>query len=159
MDRKVLRNAIIVLGLVVAVIHLVILNVMYFNQTGIPNVMFTFAGLAFLFLLGGVTLDIKFLSGMEAQKWLHYVFIALTLATALGFFLVENEVGAVGLGYFSVLAEALLMVALFMHMQQVLAAPVADGEMQAVSAEAEPEMEAAVVVEEAPVQKAVEVEG
>ncbi|MBN2500395.1 MAG: hypothetical protein JXB38_06465 [Anaerolineales bacterium] len=149
MDRKSLKTAIIVLGLIIAVIHLVILNIMYFNQNGIPNVIFTLAGLAFLVMLGGVTMDIQFLAGKETQKWLHYVFIALALATVLGFFLMENEIGVAGLGYFSVLIEVGLMVALYMHMQQVLSAPeVVETEMAASEAE-----------EDAPVQKAVEVEG
>ena len=156
MDRKSLKTAIIVLGLIVAVIHLVILNIMYFNLNGIPNVIFTMAGVAFLLMTGGVTMDIQFLAGKETQKWLHYVFIALALATALGFFLMENEVGAVGLGYFSVLVEAVLMVALYMHMQLVLAAPEAVETEMVVS-----EVEEEVVAEEkedAPAQQAVEVE-
>ena len=151
MDRKSLKTAIIVLGLIVAVIHLVILNIMYFNQNGIPNVIFTMAGLAFLLMLGGVTMDIQFLAGRETQKWLHYVFIALTLATALGFFLMENEVGVAGLGYFSVVVEVVLMVALYMHMQQVLAAPEAVETEMAMPEEEEKE--------DASVQAAIEVEG
>ena len=156
MTRKNLKTAIVVLGLIVAIIHLVILNILYFNQNGIPNVIFTMAGLAFLLMLGGVTMDIQFLAGKETQKWLHYVFIALALATVLGFFLMENEVGVVGLGYFSVLVEVLLMVVLFMHMQQVLAASDALETDMTASGEEEAAVEEQ---EDAPMQKAVEVEG
>ena len=156
MTRKNLKTAIVVLGLIVAIIHLVILNILYFNQNGIPNVIFTMAGLAFLLMLGGVTMDIQFLAGKETQKWLHYVFIALALATVLGFFLMENEVGVVGLGYFSVLVEVLLMVVLFMHMQQVLAASDALETDMTASGEEEAAVEEQ---EDAPMQKTVEVEG
>ena len=68
----------------------------------------------------------------------------------------ENEVGVVGLGYFSVLVEVLLMVVLFMHMQQVLAASDALETDMTASGEEEAAVEEQ---EDAPMQKTVEVEG
>jgi hypothetical protein len=106
MSDKTLRYAILALGLVTGLIHAVLLNLLGFNLLMLLN------GLGFLILTWAVFTEPNFLAGQ--RKLVHYLFIAYTLVTIVGFF-VLNTPPYGPLGIIAKIDEVLLIVALWLH--------------------------------------------
>ncbi|HKZ55807.1 MAG TPA: hypothetical protein VJ123_10025 [Anaerolineales bacterium] len=103
MSRSMLRNAILVLGLATALIHLY-LNVFYDDF----SVLFTLNGLGYLGLLAGIFLPIPFLAGRE--RLVKLALIAYAAVTILAWVAMGDRIP---LGYIDKAIEVLLILALF----------------------------------------------
>ena len=102
-SRSMLRNAILVLGLATALIHLY-LNVFYDDF----SVLFTLNGLGYLGLLAGIFLPIPFLAGRE--RLVKLALIAYAAVTILAWVAMGDRIP---LGYIDKAIEVLLILALF----------------------------------------------
>lgn len=112
MSRSTLRTSIIILGLITALVHLVILNIVYLRETGRPDILFTLNGLGYLALLVALFGRIPFLANQRTL--VHIAFIAYTAVTILGWVFI----GARGpMGYFDKFVEILLIIALYQHLR------------------------------------------
>ena len=107
MSKQTLRYVILVLGLITGVIHTVILPLMGFEWLLMP-----LNGLGFFVLTGLVFFDPPFLSGQ--RKLVIYLFMAYTLVTILGYFLV-NSFPFDLIGIISKVDEVLLLIALWLY--------------------------------------------
>ncbi len=107
MSKQTLRYAILVLGLITGVIHTVILPLMGFEWLLMP-----LNGLGFLVLTGFVFFNPAFLS--KQRKLIIYLFMAYTLVTIVGFFVVNSAPYDL-VGLITKLDEILLMVALWLY--------------------------------------------
>jgi hypothetical protein len=119
MSRSSLRTAIIILGLITALVHLVVLNLGYLRDTGRPDVLFTLNGLGYLGLLGLFVLNLGFLSGQ--RRLLYYAYMAFAAVTILAF-LAKGGTGFGGrpfdpIGWATKLDEVLLILALWRYAQ------------------------------------------
>jgi len=107
MSKQTLRYAILVLGLITGVIHTIVLPLLGFEWLLMP-----LNGLGFLVLTGVVFFDPAFLSGQ--RKLIIYLFLAYTLVTIVGFFLL-NSPPFDPIGIVTKVDEALLIVALWLY--------------------------------------------
>jgi hypothetical protein len=107
MSKPKLRYAILILGLITGVIHLAVLPLLGFEWLLMP-----LNGLGFLVLTGLVFLDPAFLSGQRTL--LMYLFMAYTLVTIVGFF-VLNAPPYGPIGIVAKVDEALLLIALWRY--------------------------------------------
>ena len=106
MSKQTLRYAILVFGLVTAVIHAVILNLLVVDWLMLLN------GLGFFVLTWTVFADPKFLS--KQRTLLHYGFMLYTLVTIIGFFVLTSQPYG-PLAIIAKIDEVLLIVALWLH--------------------------------------------
>ena len=106
MSKSNLRMAILVLGLITGVIHAIILNILEFNPLMLVN------GLGFFVLTWVTYTNPKFLAGQA--KLLNYLFMAYTVVTIIGFFLLNQPPYGI-LGYIAKFDEVLLLIALWMY--------------------------------------------
>ena len=115
MPKQKLRYAILVLGLVTAVIHLVILPAIGFEWLLMP-----LNGLGYLVLTGVVFFEPAFLA--KWRKPLLYTFMVYNLITILGYFYVNTVMfGPLRFKPLDVITkvdEVLLMVALWLYKDQ-----------------------------------------
>ena len=107
MSKQTLRYSILVLGLITGVIHTVILPILGFEWLLMP-----LNGLGFFVLTGLVFFDPAFLSGR--RKVLIYVFIAYTLVTIVGYFVVNSAPFDL-IGIITKLDEVLLIITLWLY--------------------------------------------
>ena len=107
MSKQTLRYAILVLGLITGVIHTVVLPILGFEWLLMP-----LNGLGFLVLTGVVFFAPTFLSGQ--RKLIIYLFLAYTLVTILGFFVV-NSAPFDRIGIITKVDEVLLIIALWLY--------------------------------------------
>lgn len=107
MSKQTLRYAILVLGLITGVIHTVILPFLGFEWLLMP-----LNGLGFFILTGFVFFDPAFLS--KQRKLIIYLFMAYTLVTIAGFFVV-NSAPFGPIGIITKLDEVLLIIALWLY--------------------------------------------
>ena len=119
MNRSTLRGVILILGLFTAIVHLMVLNIIVFQEKGAIDPLFTPNGIAYLVLLYAVLRPPSFLAGRE--KLVHYTFIAFTAVTILTF-LALGGTGFGGkeldlLGWITKIDEVLLIIALFLHLR------------------------------------------
>ena len=77
MNRTTLRTAVLVLGLVTAIVHLVVLNI----RMGGLDLLFTLNGLGYLAFLGTFFLNPSIVAGR--RRLLSYAFMAFTAVTIL----------------------------------------------------------------------------
>jgi hypothetical protein len=110
MSKQTLRYAILIFGLITGVIHTVILPLMGFEWLLMP-----LNGLGFFVLTGVVFFEPPFLSGQ--RKWIIYVFMAYTLITIVGYFLVNlvNSFPFDLIGIITKVDEVLLLIALWLY--------------------------------------------
>ena len=112
MSKQKLRYAILVLGLITAIIHLVILPAIGFEWLLMP-----LNGLGYLVLTGVVFFEPAFLA--KWRKQILYLFMAYNLITILGYFYVNifmfGPLTFKPLDAFTKLVEVLLMVVLWMY--------------------------------------------
>ena len=112
MSTSRLRQAIIVLTSITALIHLVLLNL------GGLDLLFLLNGIGFFVLLWALLFATQGFM-VRMRHWVYYLYIAFTLLTILAYF---AQWGAGGLsnpiGLVTKIVEALLIVVLFMHMRQ-----------------------------------------
>ena len=102
MSKQTLRYGILVLGIITGVIHAIILNLVNIDWLMLLN------GLGFFVFTGIVFLNPAFLAGQ--RRFIHYLFIAYTLVTIMGFFVLNDEYGPLGL--ITKAVEVLLILAL-----------------------------------------------
>ena len=105
MSKQTLRYLILVLGLITGVIHAVILNLQGLDWLMLLN------GLGFLVLTGAIFLEPSFLAGQ--RKLIIYIFVAYTLVTIVGFFVLNSSYGP--LGIIAKIDEAFLVIALWLY--------------------------------------------
>ena len=106
MSKQTLRYAILVLGLITGVIHTVVLPLLGFEWLLMP-----LNGLGFLILTGLLFFDPAFLS--KQRKLLIYLFMAYTLVTIVGFFML-NSAPFDFISIITKLDEVLLIIALWL---------------------------------------------
>jgi hypothetical protein len=106
MSKQSLRYAILVLGLITGVIHTVILPLLGFEWLLMP-----LNGLGFIVLTGLVFFEPAFLSGQ--RKLIIYLFLAYTLVTIVGYFVVNSAYDLIGI--ITKVDEVLLMIALWLY--------------------------------------------
>jgi hypothetical protein len=106
MSKQTLRYAILVLGLITGVIHTVILPLLGFEWLLMP-----LNGIGFIVLTGLVFFDPAFLSGQ--RKLIIYLFLAYTLVTIVGYFVVNSTYDPIGI--ITKVDEVLLMIALWLY--------------------------------------------
>ncbi|MEX0788267.1 MAG: hypothetical protein WD040_05655 [Anaerolineales bacterium] len=112
MSRSTVRLAILVLGLITALVHLVVLNVTFVRDTGTPDLLFTLNGLGYLGLLAAFFGKLPWIS--DRRTVLHYLFIGYTAVTILAW----AVMGARNfIGYATKIDELLLIAALWMHLK------------------------------------------
>ncbi|MBN1669186.1 MAG: hypothetical protein JW862_18975 [Anaerolineales bacterium] len=110
MSKPMLRNAILILGLITGVIHTIVLPLMGFEWLLMP-----LNGIGFIVLTGLVYFEPAFLSGQ--RKWVLYGFMVYTLITIVGYFVVNlppyglNDI----IGLVTKVVEVLLLVALWLY--------------------------------------------
>jgi hypothetical protein len=104
--------AILILGLITALVHLVVLNISFVRETGSPDVLFTLNGLGYLGLLAAFFWKVPFFS--TRPRLLQYLFMGYTAITVLAWV----AMGARNfIGYATKLDELLLIAALWMHLK------------------------------------------
>lgn len=106
MSKQTLRYAILVLGLITGVIHLVILPLLGFEWLLMP-----LNGLGFLVLTGLVFFNPAFVS--ERRTLLMYGFMAYTLITIVGYFVLNSAYDTIGI--IAKVDEVLLLIALWLY--------------------------------------------
>ena len=106
MSNNLLRYGILVFGMVTGVIHAVILNMLQFDMLMLLN------GLGFIVLTLIVFFNPAFLA--DQRKWVIYLFMAYTLVTIIGFF-VLNSPPYGPLGIIAKIDEVLLVVFLWLY--------------------------------------------
>lgn len=113
MSRSTLRTAVLILGLITALVHLVALNVSFVQETGAPDLLFTLNGLGYLGLLAAFLGKVPWLS--RRRDLVHYLFMGYAAVTILAWV----AAGARNLiGYATKLDEVLLIAALWMHLKK-----------------------------------------
>jgi len=103
-----MKAGILLLGLITAIVHLVVLNVLLFAEEGI-SVLFTLNGLGYLALLAAYFLPIPILRNNHGLiRWIFIGYAALTILAWI-------PAGSRGLlGYGTKLVELLLIVLLYL---------------------------------------------
>ena len=108
MSKQTLRYAILVLGLITGVIHTIILPLLGFEWLLMP-----LNGLGFLVLTGLVFFDPAFLSNQ--RKLVIYLFMAYTLVTIVGYFVLNSAPFSDPIGIITKIDEVLLLIALWLY--------------------------------------------
>lgn len=108
MSKQTLRYAILVTGLITGVIHAVILNLVELNWLMLLN------GLGYFVLTWAIFANPGFLTSQK--KLTHYLFMLFTVVTIIGFFLLNDEYGP--LGIITKIDEVILLAALLLHLNQ-----------------------------------------
>jgi hypothetical protein len=108
MSKNTIRFGILLFGLVTGVIHSVILNLGGIDWLMLLN------GLGYLVLTLVVFTNPGFLSGQK--KVIHYLFMVYTIVTIVGFFVMNDTYGP--LGIVAKVDEVLLLVALWLNMNK-----------------------------------------
>lgn len=113
MSRSTLRTAVLVLGLITALVHLVVLNISFVQETGAPDLLFALNGLGYLGLLAAFLGKVPWLS--QRRDLVHYLFMGYAAVTILAWV----AAGARNfIGYATKLDEVLLIAALWMHLKK-----------------------------------------
>ena len=108
------RNIIIVLTSITALVHLVVLNIGIYQDTGSIDLLFTLNGLGYFALLYALFWPPAFLKGQRTL--VHYGFMAYTLTTILAWVAINGDfTDPVGVG--TKLVEVLLIVALWQNLR------------------------------------------
>jgi len=114
MNRKMVRRAILVLGLFTAIVHLIILPFIVWKTVDFLYVSWILNGIGYLVFLWAVLAEPSFLE--ESQDLVHYAFIGFTAITIVAFFVFgawQTDV----LGWVTKLDEILLIAALVMDLR------------------------------------------
>jgi hypothetical protein len=109
MNRSSLRAIILVTGLITAVVHLVLLNIVM----GKIDPLFTLNGLGYLALLAALFLNLPVVS--KQQSLVHWAFMAFTAVTIVAWIVMGRPYTL--LGYLTKLDELFLIAALYMHLR------------------------------------------
>jgi len=113
MSQRTVRLAILVLGLFTGLVHLVLLNVSFVQETGSPDLLFTLNGLGYLALLIAFFWErVPFFA--TRRPLLHYLFIAYAAVTVLAWVAMGARNA---IGYTTKLAEILLIAALVVDLR------------------------------------------
>lgn len=80
MKHSTLRPIILILGLITAIVHLVILNISFIQDTGRPDLLFTLNGLGYLALTALYFFHFPFLGKLQRLvPWALIAFAAVTI--------------------------------------------------------------------------------
>ena len=109
MNRSVLRTAILILGLVTALIHLVVLNI----RMGHLDLLFTLNGLGYLGLLGAFFVNPPIVAGR--RRLLSYAFMGFAAVTIVAWVVLGDMDDR--LAWATKLDELLLIAALAMNLR------------------------------------------
>jgi hypothetical protein len=112
MSRSSLRVAILVLGLITALVHLVVLNMLLVGDGLGVSPIFALNGLGYLGLLAAFFWNVPFSS--TRRRLLHYVFMGYAALTVLAWIPAGSR-DIIGFG--TKLDELLLIAALWMHLR------------------------------------------
>ncbi len=113
MNRSNVRLAVLILGLFTALVHLVLLNISFVQETGSPDLLFTLNGLGYLALVIAFFWEgVPFFS--TRRRLLDYLFIAFAAVTVLAWVAIGARTP---LGYVTKLDEILLIAALVMDLR------------------------------------------
>lgn len=112
MSQSLLKRTIIILGIATALIHLY-LNV----RLGKLDIPFTLNGLGYLTLTAAFAGLLPMLAGRE--KLLHYVYMAFTVVTIVGWLVLGNRSDV--LGIIDKVIEFILLGALWLHLRRISA--------------------------------------
>ncbi len=113
MKHSTLRPIILILGLITAIVHLVILNISFIQDTGRPDLLFTLNGLGYLALTAAYFFHFPFLGRL--QRLVPWALIAFAAVTILAWYFMNGLRSSLGL--LTKLDEVALIVALFADMQ------------------------------------------
>lgn len=113
MNRSTLRAVILVFGLITALVHLVVLNVLLIQGGQGFSVLFTLNGLGYLALLAAFFWKVPFFS--TRRRLLHYLFMAYAAVTILAWIPAGSKDFV---GYATKLDEILLIAALAMNLRR-----------------------------------------
>jgi hypothetical protein len=108
MSKNIIRTAIVIFALVTGVIHAVILNLQGVNWLMLLN------GLGFFALTWAIFTNFGFLA--KRRRLIHYLFMAYTIVTIVGFFVMNDTYGP--LGIITKVDEVLLLVALWLNLDR-----------------------------------------
>jgi hypothetical protein len=108
MSKQTLRYAILVLGIITGIIHAIILNLGGIDWLMLLN------GLGYFVLTWAVFTNPEFLSAQ--RRLVHYLFMAYVLVTIIGFFVLNDTYGP--LGIIAKVDEVLLLIALWLHLNR-----------------------------------------
>ncbi len=117
MNRTILQWAVIVLAAVTALIHLALGAAGVLDGLDALSILFILNGIGFFMLLAAVFLNVPFFAGRRALA--HYLLIAFAAVTLVAYFVVNGFVGMGIAAIISKVAEALLIVATFLHLRAV----------------------------------------
>jgi hypothetical protein len=108
MSKNTIRAAIVVFALVTGVIHAVILNLQGVDWLMLLN------GLGYFALTWAIFTNVGFLA--KRRRLIHYLFMAYTIVTIVGFFVMNDTYGP--LGIIAKVDEVLLLVALWLNLDR-----------------------------------------
>jgi hypothetical protein len=108
MNKSVLRGVILVTGLITAGVHLFMNVVM-----GHFDLLFTLNGLGYLGLLAAFFFNLPWIS--RQRTLLHYLFMLYAATTIVAWFIMGSMTDPIGIS--TKIDEAILIVALFLHLR------------------------------------------
>jgi hypothetical protein len=112
MNRSALRAAIVVLGLITALVHLVVLNILLIQDGQGFSLLFALNGLGYLGLLAAFLWPVPFFS--TRRRLLHYAFMGYAVLTILAWIPAGSKDFV---GFATKLDEVLLIAALAMNLR------------------------------------------
>ena len=112
MNRSTLRAVIVVLGLITALVHLVVLNVLLMQDGQGFSLLFALNGLGYLALLAAFLWPVPFFA--TRRRLLHYLFMAYAAVTILAWIPAGSRDFV---GYATKFDELLLIAALAMNLR------------------------------------------
>ena len=113
MARTSIRSAIIVLTLITAIVHLVILGLGIFADTGSVDLLFALNGLGYLVLLGFLLRGFPW----AGEQFLQFAFIGYTIVTIFAWYFINGDFSE-PLGVFTKAVEVALIISLWIYMQR-----------------------------------------
>ena len=116
MEMKNLKRSILILTIVMGVYNVVVLNIAYFLDQGLPNITYTMIGLFYLFLGYGVLGDQEILK--KIAKWIHYFFMAFIITDIAVNFL-QPDVSLPVLDWASRAIAVTLLALIWIHLQKL----------------------------------------
>ena len=113
MKRSALRYLILILGLITTVVHLVVLNISFIQDNGLPDPLFTLNGLGYLGLTIAYVFRFPFLARL--QRVVPWALIAFALVTIVAWYFLNGLRSP--LGWLTKLDEVALIVAVLIDMR------------------------------------------
>lgn len=113
MKQSTERPIILILGLITAIVHLVILNISFVQDTGRPDLLFTLNGLGYIALTAAYVFRFPFLS--RVQRVVPWALIAFAAVTIVAWYVMNGLRSP--LGWLTKLDELVLIIVVFLDMR------------------------------------------